>query len=184
MSFEKYFPKTLAILGAEGEALMESYRREMSLSEKMAWQDLRYFAGFLRQKVLLRGEACEVAQWEWIQCYLQNEDFLYELKADAGQVLLNPSYQSLSLQQYNSILQRDAGLYIFVFHRQKKLIVEKSLDLLEAHLVEALLEDRKYSQEQLLAAVSLELPGAASEEWQQRLQLLLSGDILSVSPPA
>lgn len=183
-SFQRFFPLTLQLLGVGAAVLCADYLCEMELTDIKEAADLRYFAGFVRQRFGPNENLTTVAQWEWIQAWLTNTDFDFSRKVDEGCVEVHPSLQILEIHQRNETLQRDPGLYAFVFNDKQKQVVEVSLDLMQAQLLDLLSEDRKYSSEQLLAMAiesSAIQPPPGLGEWQKKYFLLEQSGLLRVS---
>ncbi|MNK01173.1 hypothetical protein D3C87_189680 [compost metagenome] len=183
MLFEKHFPKTLKLLGMRAKDLCQLYLKELGLSENeiQSAEDLRYFAGFLRQKLRQEIQVVEVAQWESIHCLLVEMDFSFEVKADKGTVIVNPSIQVLALNEKNPVLDRDKGLYVFVAGGKKGTVTERRLDSFEAELIDLLLEDRKYTPDQLLLMIRESDENASipsTEDARKRFYSLIEADIL------
>lgn len=183
MVLEKHFPKTLKLLGPRAQDIRQLYIDEMGFSEGdiESGEDLRYFAGFIRQNFRDEARLIEVAQWESIQLLLRDQDLSYRVNADAGTVILNPSYQVVILNSANPELARDQGLYIFVRNFSGK-VIEHRLDSFEALLIDLVTEDRKYTPDQLLATIDeeREVPLPSTEERQKKFKSLIDADILRV----
>ncbi len=140
----------------------------------------RYFVGFLRQKFPERKELLELAHWEWVQAWIEIQPFEKSV-SEKGRVSLNPSLQIVTLSAKNTVLNRDAGVYAFAFSETRGSVVERSLDLYEAHLIDLLQEDRKYSSLQLMqmAHISDEIDTPLSSlEWEKKFLSLRKDDII------
>jgi len=183
-SFQRFFPLTIHLLGAGSSGICRDYLSEMELPKISEAADLRYFAGFVRQRFLENKNLTIVAQWEWIQAWLTNTDFSFSSRSDEGCVEIHPSLQILRVPERNETLQRDQGLYGFIFNEQQNKVIEVSLDLLQAQIIDLLSEDRKFRPEQLIAMAMESAPTspvATLEEWQKRYFSLEKSGILRMS---
>lgn len=179
-SFARIFPKTSAALGVAVVKIRDSYLQDMEWSSWLLQDHWRYFVGYLRQKFPDRPALYELAHWEWVRTWMEVQPF-ESFSGDPWQVILNPSLQIVSLSENHQVLKRDSGLYAFIYDDKKATVVERPLDLYEAKILDILQEDRKYTQAQLLAMVSLSDENHATldeHEWKKRLVGLFQGAIL------
>lgn len=178
--FSQIFPETSKALGFTSNKIRDLYLQEMEWSSWLLQDHWRYFVGYLRQKFPDRKELIELAHWEWVQAWIEIQPF-ESSPSESARVILNSSLQIVSLHQDNGVLNRDKGMYAFVYSDRKTTVVERSLDVYEAQIIDLLQEDRKYSPEQLLqmALMSDEItPQLSSEEWQKKFLSLREDDIL------
>ncbi|WP_253720860.1 hypothetical protein [Bdellovibrio bacteriovorus] len=177
--FSRIFPLTQQRLGLAAKRVRDTYLEEMEWSSWLLQDHWRYFVGFLKQKFPDNKELGELAHWEWVKAWIEIQPF--DLGAmEAGLVFVNPSLQIVSLSQANSVLNRDKGVYAFVFSDKSHKVSEKALDLYEAQLIDLLQEDRKFTKEQLIqmALLSEVTPTIAAEEWEKKFSQLVSNDII------
>ncbi|WP_413584269.1 hypothetical protein [Bdellovibrio sp. HCB274] len=178
-TFERSFPKTTAYLGVMLKPALESYLKEMEWSSWLLQDHWRYFSGFIRQKYPEKPALRELVNWEWIHAWLEIQPFEIE-KSKGKQITVNPSLQVLALTENNSELQREKGLYTFVYDQETVKIAERKLDIYEAALLDLLAEDRIYTEEQLLEMAILEEiePAINRNEWTKRIEVLLASAVL------
>lgn len=179
--FAALFPMTKKYLALTAEKMAEEYLHEMSWSSWLLQDHWRYFAGFLRQKFPANKELQELAQWEWVQAWLETQAFQSSGLGDLGQAVVNPSLQYVSLSNAHALLRRVPGLYAFVFSEQSEAIVEKKLDVYEAELLDLLMEDRKFNPAQIidmLAQTSEVEPKLTQAQWEQKFKGLQDSAIL------
>lgn len=181
--FLRLFPKTNQILGFAAVRVCDQYLQELDRNSWLLQDHWRYFVGFLRQKFPQNKSLLEVAQWEWVQAWLEVQP-LDVLRSDPQVVLLNSSFHAVTLAEDNSWLERERGVYGFVYSERKAAIVEKKIGVAEALLLDLLQEDRKYTKRQLLEMVELSSESVTqltSQEWENRFCFLLNDDIIGVS---
>jgi hypothetical protein len=179
--FAALFPMTRKYLALTAEKMAEEYLQEMTWSSWLLQDHWRYFAGFLRQKFPANKELQELAQWEWVQAWLETQAFQSSGLGDLGQVVVNPSLQYISLSNAHTLLSRTPGLYAFVFSEQKEKIIEKALDVYEAELLDLLMEDRKFNPTQvtqMLALTSEIEPKLTQAEWGKKFKDLQDAAII------
>ncbi|WP_374028719.1 hypothetical protein [Bdellovibrio bacteriovorus] len=178
--FDKIFPLTKQGLGFTANKLRDSYLEDMEWSSWLLQDHWRYFVGYLRQKFPDRMDLMELAHWEWVLAWLEIQPF--DVGAlEFGLVVINPSLQVVSLSQDNPVLKRDKGMYAFVYSDDRGTVVERSLDVYEAQIIDLLQEDRKYTPEQLVQAALLSdeiTPRLSPEEWQKKFLSLQADAIL------
>lgn len=180
--FGRIFPETQKALGFTASKVCDSYLAEMDWSSWLLQDHWRYFVGFLRQKFPENIELKELAHWEWVKAWLEIQPFEAS-QGEAGIVNLNPSLQIVPLTQRNSLLERDQGVYGFVYSEAQESVVERPLDVYDAKIIDLLQEDRKYTPAQLveMAALSDEITTQLSSvEWEKRF-LSLSKDAIIIS---
>lgn len=173
--FAALFPLTKKYLGLTAEKMAEEYLQEMTWSSWLLQDHWRYFAGFLRQKFPANKEVQELVQWEWVHAWLETQAFQSSGLGDLGQAVVNPSLQYISLSHAHALLSRTPGLYAFVFSEKDEKIIEKTLDVYEAELLDLLMEDRKFSPSQIttmLAQTSEVEPKLSQAEWEAKFQSL------------
>lgn len=183
--FEKYFPLTCEVLGTRKKNLQDEYLKQMGFSSKQHQEsvgDLRYFAGFVRQKNLAMPEVIETAQWEGAKYLLSTVDMDFGVIADQGTVILNPGLQTVEVKFAEDILQRAPGLYALVRNQE---IIEVRLEAYEALLLDLVQEDRKFTPQQLLQMMDLEessfaWPWPTPEEREKRFEKLVQQGILKL----
>ncbi len=181
--FARLFPATLKALGFTAQKIRDQYLDEMEWSSWLLQDHWRYFVGYLRQKFPERPEVMEVAHWEWVQAWMEIQPFDMQ-DSEKGLVSVNPSLQIVTLSQDSAVLNRDKGMYAFVYSDRKTTVVEKPLDMCEAHLIDLLHEDRKYTPTQLveMAALSTEItPQLSSQQWQNKFLSLCDDAILKAN---
>lgn len=169
--FAALFPLSKKYLGVTADKMAEDYLQEMTWSSWLLQDHWRYFAGFLRQKFPLNKELQELVQWEWVHAWLETQAFQASGLGDLGQAVVNPSLQYINLSHAHALLGRVPGLYAFVFSEQQEKIIEKSLDMYEAELLDLLMEDRKFKPVQLtemLATTSELEPQLDLVQWQKK----------------
>ncbi|WP_413574644.1 hypothetical protein ACLVWU_10480 [Bdellovibrio sp. HCB290] len=178
-TFERSFPKTHQYLGVMLKPALELYLKEMEWSSWLLQDHWRYFSGFIRQKYPENKVLHELTQWEWIHAWLEIQPFESE-KNYGKQITVNSSLQVLALPEGNTKLQREKGLYTFVYDQDSVKIAERKLDIYEAALLDLLAEDRIYTEEQLLEMASLEEiePAININEWIKRIEVLLASAVL------
>ncbi|MNK82253.1 hypothetical protein D3C87_1020190 [compost metagenome] len=179
--FAALFPMTKKYLGLTAEKMAEEYLQEMTWSSWLLQDHWRYFAGFLRQKFPTNKEVQELVQWEWVHAWLETQAFQASGLGDLGQAVVNPSLQYISLSHAHALLGRTPGLYAFVFSEQSEKIIEKTLDVYEAELLDLLMEDRKFNPAQIteMLALTSELePKLTQAQWEMKLQGLKDSAII------
>ncbi len=184
-SFANIFPHTHAALGFTATRVRDLYLQDMEWSSWLLQDHWRYFVGYLRQKFPEKNELFELAHWEWVRAWIEVQPFESD-KAEPGIVSLNPSLQVVSLTVNQPVLSRDKGLYALVYSDHKTTVTERSLDVFEAHILDLLQEDRKYTGQQVvqMAQVSDGIGTQLSaKEWEKRyLSLVNDAIILSEKP--
>lgn len=184
-SFANIFPLTHAALGFTATRVRDLYLQDMEWSSWLLQDHWRYFVGYLRQKFPEKNELFELAHWEWVRAWIEVQPFEGD-KAEPGIVSLNPSLQVVSLTVNQPVLSRDKGLYAMVYSDQKVTVTERSLDVFEAHILDLLQEDRKYTGQQVveMAQVSDELGSQLSgQEWEKRYLSLVNDAIILPEKP-
>jgi hypothetical protein len=179
--FIRLFPKSSAMLGLAATKVRDAYLREMEWSSWLLQDHWRYFGGFVRQKFPDNVALRELVHWEWVHAWLEIQPFTSVHKGDAGTLVQNPSLQVVPLTMAHPTLQREAGLYAFVYDETRASISEKVLDPFEASLLDLLSEERKYTAEQLLqmAAMDEEVKPQISEiEWREKLAALQNAGLI------
>lgn len=182
--FLRLFPITNQILGFAAGKIGDQYLQELERNTWLLQDHWRYFVGFLRQKFPENKSLLEVAQWEWIQAWLEVQP-LDLPKCDSQVVFLNPSFHAVTLVEDNSWLQRERGVYGFVYSEKRGAIVEKKLDVAEALLLDLLQEDRKFTKRQMLDMADLSgesVTQLSSQDWENKFLFLLKDDIIGVGP--
>lgn len=178
--FQRAFAKTYSSLGIMADRICEAYLHEMPWSSWLLQDHWRYFVGFLRQRFPDNKSLVELAHWEWVYAWLEIQPFEIG-NHEAGVVSLNPGFQTVFLSQDNTFLQRSKGVYAFVYDLHRGVIVEKSLDAYEAHLIDLVQEGRKFSLEELIgvAALNEEIkPEISLGEWRNKCVSLSESGIL------
>jgi hypothetical protein len=179
--FAALFPMSKKYLGVTAEKMVEDYLQEMTWSSWLLQDHWRYFAGFLRQKFPLNKELQELVQWEWVHAWLETQAFQSSGLGDLGQAVVNPSLQYINLSHAHHLLGRIPGLFAFVFSEPQEKIVEKTLDMYEAELLDLLMEDRKFNPSQvieMLALISKLEPRLTQAEWEMKFQGLKDSAII------
>ncbi|KHD87972.1 MAG: hypothetical protein OM95_11530 [Bdellovibrio sp. ArHS] len=177
--FSRLFPLTKQSLGMTAARVCKNYLEEMEWSSWLLQDHWRYFVGFLKQKFPEQKELGEVAHWEWVQAWIEIQPF--ELSGmEPGVIAVNPSLQTVTLTQFNSVLQRDSGVYAFVFSASQSVVRERRLDIYEAQLIDLLHEDRKFSRAQLvqMASLSAVSPPLSPQEWETKVSALADSDVI------
>lgn len=183
--FESLFPRTREHLGVAVNRLRDEYLENMEWSSWLLQDHWRYFVGYLRQKFPGQADILELAHWEWVQAWIEVQPFDGESSEEPGVLSLNPSLQVVILSRDNLVLNRDKGMYAFVYSSAKHTVVERPLDVVDSLFIDLLQEDRKYSKKQLLemAAISLKAtPQPSSETLEKKFLSLLSDDIIKDVP--
>jgi hypothetical protein len=179
--FAALFPLTKKYLALTAEKMAEEYLQEMSWSSWLLQDHWRYFAGFLRQKFPTNKELQELVQWEWVHAWLETQAFQLSGLGDLGQAVVNPSLQYVSLAHAHALLGRTPGLYAFVYSERQEKIIEKTLDVYEAELLDLLMEDRKFNPQQvieMLAQTSEVEPKLTQSAWEKKFQGLQDAAII------
>ncbi|NUN05669.1 MAG: hypothetical protein HUU57_07900 [Bdellovibrio sp.] len=184
-SFADIFPHTHTALGFMASRVRDLYLQDMQWSSWLLQDHWRYFVGYLRQKFPEKKDLFELAHWEWVRAWIEVQPF--DVGAlEPGVVSLNPSLQVVPLTIEQPVLGRDKGLYALVYCDQKATVTERALDVFEAHILDLLQEDRKYSRQQVVqrAQLSEEIGTQLSaQEWEKRyLSLRNDAIILSEKP--
>ncbi|WP_253696793.1 hypothetical protein [Bdellovibrio bacteriovorus] len=179
--FSRIFPLTQQRLGLAAKRVRDTYLEEMEWSSWLLQDHWRYFVGFLKQKFPDNKELGELSHWEWVKAWIEIQPFDLGT-TEAGLVFVNPSLQIVSLSQANSVLNRDKGVYAFVFSDKNHTVTEKALDLYEARLIDLLQEDRKFTKEQLIqmALIDEAVPMIGAEEWEKKFSHLVGSDIIKI----
>lgn len=183
--FSRLFPKTEKSLSFTMAKVRDLYIEGMQWSSWLLQDHWRYFPGFLRQKFPLNTSLLELAHWEWVQAWIEIQPF-GDSSSESGIVAMNPSLQIVSLVQGNSDLDREMGMYAFVYNHQAARVVEKSLDVFEAKILDLLHEDRKYTVDQLvsMAVLGEEMEAKlAPVEWEKKIWSLQKDGIISLRSP-
>ncbi|MFS4459750.1 hypothetical protein [Bdellovibrio sp. HCB2-146] len=183
--FVSLFPLTNRFLGLAANKIRDEYIREMNWSSWLLQDHWRYFSGFLRQKFPQNREIQEVGQWEWIQAWLETQAFETTGLGDSGTVVVNPSLQYVNLENAVPALNRDAGLYAFIYSETKNRIVESKLDAHDAEAIDFLNEDRKFTQDQLIEMLVTNSENRQSltrEEWKNKVAALIQRDFILPIP--
>lgn len=185
--FSKVFPLTEKALGFSAVKVRDTYLQDMEWSSWLLQDHWRYFVGFLRQRFPLQKQIVDLAYWEWVHAWLEMQPFDLNVKAEAGIITVNPTLQIVPLLERNNVLDKEQGMYSFVFSPKKNEVVEKPLSAAEALLLDLLQEDRKFSQGQLveMALISEEANVQLSKEtWQDTVQAMLAAEILFLGAQA
>ncbi|AFY01480.1 hypothetical protein Bdt_1791 [Bdellovibrio bacteriovorus str. Tiberius] len=183
--FESLFPRTREHLGVAVNRLRDEYLENMEWSSWLLQDHWRYFVGYLRQKFPGQADILELAHWEWVQAWIEVQPFDSEGGEEPGVLSLNPSLQVVILSRDNLVLNRDKGMYAFVYSGTKHTVVERPLDVVDSLFIDLLQEDRKYSKKQLLemAAISFKsTPPPSSETLEKKFLSLLGDDIIRDVP--
>ncbi len=181
-----HFPRTFELLDEQAESYIQAYLREMDLSAEhnLKDEDLRYFAGFVRQK---SGHKLisEVARWEGALCLLKTLELEFVVRGDEGTVFLAPSLQTFPLTVGAEVLNKKPGLYGII--KQGSQVCDQLLGPFEALLIDLVQEDRKFTPEQLLQMAEFEgreLPQEIRElsktQREEKLKQLFQVGILQV----
>lgn len=153
--FTRLFPKTIQTLGVAANKIRDAYLQEMEWSSWLLQDHWRYFPGFLRQKFSQNEGLFEVTHWEWVQAWLEVQPFSLPL-SDPGTLVLNPSLQIVSLTAKRDFLDRPQGVYAVIYHESQHKIIDRKLEACEAHLLDLLNEERKYTFSQLVEMACLQ----------------------------
>lgn len=178
--FSRIFPKTEKALGIMAAKMRDLYLAEVEWASWLLQDHWRYFAGFLRQRFPENTGLLHLVHWEWVQAWLEIQPFVFSTP-EPGTVLLNPSLQIVSLTEKVSELNRDKGLYAFVYSDKKATVVERSLDVFDAQFLDLLQEDRKYTSSQLIQMVDLSGKLATQlspGEWEKKFLSLCEDSII------
>ncbi|QDK45720.1 hypothetical protein DOM22_11465 [Bdellovibrio sp. ZAP7] len=178
-TFVRIFPKTHHQLGVMSSKLCAEYLKEMEWSSWLLQDHWRYFSGFLRQKYMNKQSLIELVQWEWIHAWLEIQPFVM-LKGSSKHLLVNPSLQTLNLSHDNEHIQCSSGLYTFVYDQESVKITEAKIDMYEAGLLDLLMGDREYTEEQLLEMALLEELSSppTRDQWQKKIEALLASKVI------
>jgi hypothetical protein len=178
-TFVRIFPKTHLQLGVMSSKLCAEYLKEMEWSSWLLQDHWRYFSGFLRQKYLNKQGLIELVQWEWIHAWLEIQPFVVS-GGSSKQLVVNPSLQTLNLSHDNEQIQRSSGLYTFVYHQESVKIIETKIDVYEAALLDLLMGDREYTEEQLLEMALLEELSSplTKDQWRKKIEALLASHVI------
>ncbi|MEN0057341.1 MAG: hypothetical protein AAGB31_00795 [Bdellovibrio sp.] len=178
-TFSRLFPLTQVLLGETASRIAEIYSEELEWSHWLLQDHWRYFPGSLRRKFPQHLEFTEVAQWEWVQASLEIQPLLKN-KKERHIVSCNPSLHIAVLTEERLLLQREKGVYAFVYRAVKDTVVERKLDAYEAQIIDVLQEDRKYTREQLIQRMTLdeELPSLSRNEWEKKVLSLCQDGII------
>ena len=176
--FTHVFPQTSVYLQGKSSALIKKYLSEFPWQGPLLSEHFRYFPFFLKGQV---GDPalCLLSQKEWILSYLSFADFGLQQR-DLGQIVINPSLQTLAL---------NPGLRLFYYDEARNEIGEHEADILDAALLDLLLEDRKYILDQLCAQDQVldrgsGFTGFSEGEIRKRIHFLISKGILLLSDSA
>ncbi|WP_413293732.1 hypothetical protein ACLSU7_01385 [Bdellovibrio sp. HCB185ZH] len=178
-TFTRIFPKTHHQLGVMSSKLCAEYLKEMEWSSWLLQDHWRYFSGFIRQKYLNKQTLIELVQWEWIHAWLEIQPFEVA-NGSSKQLVVNPSLQTLNLSHDNELIQRSSGLYTFVYNQELVKIVETKIDIYEAALLDLLMGDREYTEEQLLEMALLEKLSSpcTQDQWRKKIEVLLASNLI------
>lgn len=170
--FFRIFPQTS--IGLEGKelALLRKYLKEFPWQGPLLSDHFRYFPFFLKGQV---GDPAlySLVQKEWLLAYLSYADFGLPQR-DPGQLVIHPSLQTLAL---------NPGVCLYYYDQNRNEVREHVAEILDAALLDLLLEDRKYSLDQLCAQAQILDPGSRFSEGEirKRIHFLISKGILLVS---
>jgi|GEM_PF-5027933 hypothetical protein len=185
--FFEIFPQSFPLLQTEragaDSTLWKIYLDEMELSEVRSWEDLRYFAAFVGQRIGRETFVAESLLWEWVSYSLAKQEIESHGKGEQGRIFLNPLISFVRLSHAHPEFHKEPGLYALAWNEQMGLVIEHRLEPLEAQMIDLLEEDRKYTKEQLLEMSLLELPSefqTSKGEGEKRLQSLLQANIILV----
>lgn len=181
--FSQIFPRTEAALGFTAQKVCDTYLQEMEWSSWLLQDHWRYFVGYLRQRFPQHKQLVDVAYWEWVSAWLEMQPFDIRPSAEDGILSANPSLQIVPVLEDNQTLQREKGMYAFVYSSAQNAVMETKLSPEEALLIDLLQEDRKYTEAQLIeqALLSEELPQPLTQDqWAASLAKLKGQSIILV----
>jgi hypothetical protein len=171
--YSAIFPLTKTSLGDSGPRIFKEYLRDMAGSALLLQDVFRYFPGFLRRRFPEQVGIYTNGQWEWARAALEYQDFSVGKNEEGRPVRLNPSLQ---------IIARLEGLTVLVYSEAQQEILERVLDIFEAHIIDILESgDRKFSSYQQLQEylpVSDEAPTEEGLHWGAKIEALKKAQII------
>ncbi|MDG0818235.1 hypothetical protein [Bdellovibrio svalbardensis] len=179
--FSKIFPLTEKAFGFSAAKVRDTYLQEMEWSSWLLQDHWRYFVGFLRQRFPQQKQIVDLAFWEWVHAWLEMQPFDLNVKSEPGILTVNPTLQIVPLLEPNRVLDKEQGMYSFIFSAKENRVVERPLQAAEAFILDLLQEDRKYSETQIIDMALLSEDANAQlskDEWQKTLQSMLAAEIL------
>lgn len=170
--FFRIFPQTSRCLDGKELALLKKYIKEFPWQGPLLSDHFRYFPFFLKGQVE-DPALCSLAQKEWLLAYLLYADFGLPQR-DPGQLVIHPSLQTLAL---------NPGVCLYYYDQTRDEVREHVAELLDAALLDLLLEDRKYTLDQLCQQAQILDSGSrfSESEIRKRIHFLISKGILLVS---
>lgn len=178
--FKKHFPETLQHLATLGpafapEQILATYNKVLPWQGPLISDHFRFIPRFL-QSALKSEIASLTSEREWLRAYVSFTDF-GRPRREEGILILNPSLQVFSVKR--DVADLSEGLFVFFADPATDVVREYKLDAMEAELLDALHEDRKFSATQLAAYVADGSPdGESAGGWTKKLSNLLQQGII------
>lgn len=145
LNLQRIFPLTFSLLPPTVAAALCS-----EFENSWDFERLHFFPMLVRQKKISH-EVTEVADFEYLQDWLQRQDG--EVKLQGDHLYLNPSAQILLLTAGAQVLKREPGVY--VLWKKKNQVCDRHLNQAEAEFLNRLQEDHLLFRRDLSAS---ELP--------------------------
>lgn len=174
--FETVFPQTFLALGPLGRKIIDNYQSEVAWDSWLLLDYWRYFVGFLRMKFPDQLDLVGLAHWEWVYAWVQVQPFHFTEVLESGIVEVNPSLQTVLLNEDLDYYQKEKGLYAFWYSPAEDKVEILKLTMIQAFYLDLLNEDRKYTEAQLVEMAKINLT-PKTELTEAEFFLLLKSDL-------